>query len=100
MIGFAGAAFHTSIFRPARRMLIMAFSPQIRANFALIDAVNDNQTIYRHLGETLRAIGPSDHFANQMVIDDPRAVAESLMRIIDAERRPPPVRYRLPSLVA
>jgi hypothetical protein len=100
IIGFAGAAFHTSIFRPARRMLIMAFSHHIRANFALIDAVNNNQTTYRHLGDTLRAIGPSEQFAYRVAIDDPGAVAESLMRIIDAERQPPPVRYRLPSLVA
>ena len=100
VIGFAGSAFHTSIFRPARRMLIIDFTRHIRANFALIDAVNDNHTDYRHLGETLRAIGPSETFVNQMVIDDPRAVAESLLRIIDVERRPAPVRYRLPSLVA
>ena len=100
ILGFAGAAFHTSIFRPARRMLIINFSHHVRANFALIDTVNDNQTRYRHLGDGLRAIGASDRFHNQLVIDDPRAVAESLMRVIDAERRPAPVRYRLPSLVA
>jgi capsular polysaccharide biosynthesis protein len=98
VLGFAGSAFHTSIFRPERRLLVMDYSRHIRANFALIDAVNGNHTTYRHLGAGLQRVESDGRFVNRMQLAAPRLVAEELLRFIDADRPPAPARRRVPSL--
>jgi hypothetical protein len=99
VLGFASSAFHTSIFRPGRRMLVMDYGRHIRANFALMDAVNGNQTLYRHLGDGLQRIGSDGAFVNRMQLMTPQLVAEELLRIIDADRPAAPERRRIPYLV-
>jgi hypothetical protein len=99
VLGFAGSAFHTSIFRPERRLLVMDYSRHIRANFALIDAVNGNHAVYRYLGAGLERVEPNAAFVNRMRLSAPQRVAEELLRIIDADRPAPPERRRTPSLV-
>jgi capsular polysaccharide biosynthesis protein len=86
VMGFAGSAFHTSVFRPGRRLLIMDYARHMRANFALIDAVNDNRTIYRHLGTGLERIESNSAFVNRVQLAAPQRVAEELLRVIDTDR--------------
>jgi FkbM family methyltransferase len=87
--GLIGSAFHTALFAPGRKSLILNYEPVVWSNQILIDNANrGHSTFVCEAGGSPNA-GPNAHFGNNFTMTDPIRLAEDFLRRIDQFDRPP-----------
>ena len=80
-LGFAGSAFHTSVFCPQRRLIVMAHGPDMWVNQVLLDQANGNQARYMFDDDGLEPIGAGNGFHMIFRIRRPEMLADELLRV-------------------
>lgn len=83
VLGVLGSAFHLSVFGNSLRMIGLSQRASITSNQVLIDRLCGNKSLYVH-SDRIHHIGHSDRFENAYRIDDPEAVANDMLRLVDA----------------
>ncbi len=81
--GLIGSAFHTSIFVPARKMLVLNYEDTVWSNQLLMDRANGNDVTYVYEGRNSENLGNDGKFLNNFVMADPKHLAERFLREID-----------------
>ncbi len=80
--GLIGSAFHTSLFTPACRMLVLNYERTVWSNQLLIDRANGNEAVFVYDPETKPAHG-GQGFLNNFEMVDPVRLAEDFLRRLE-----------------
>ncbi len=79
--GLIGSAFHTTLFTPQSRMLVLNYEPMVWSNQILIDRANGNDAVYMYGDDTRRVSGSG--FLNHFEMADPARLAEAFLRRLE-----------------
>ncbi len=86
MTGLIGSAFHTSIFVPSRKLLILNYRQVLWTNQILFDKANQNSSVFVYDSGTVINEGKTGSFGNNYRMQDPVQLAEDFLREIEAFR--------------
>ncbi len=86
--GLIGSAFHTSIFLPQRKMLVLNYEGTVWSNQVLMDRANGNDVTYVYEGTDSQNLGNDSKFMNNFVMADPVALAGKFLREIERFSEP------------
>lgn len=81
--GLIGSAFHTSLFTPRCRMLVLNYERTVWSNQLLVDRANGNEARYVCEAAGSRALGGDGRFMNRFEMHDPVRLAEDFLRAMD-----------------
>lgn len=90
VVSFSGSALHTSVFSPSSTLVSIGYDPSLNSSFPLCDWANGSRAAYFHVdASALENLGPQDLSKGEgahcaMRARDPGAVADAVMRAIDA----------------
>ena len=81
--GSFGSVFHTSIFVPRRRMMMLNWANAMFRNFTLVDAINGNDTQYVYPFEAIEFCGHIGEFGSNWRLLEPAATAQQFLTAMD-----------------
>ena len=84
LTGSFGSVFHTSIFVPSRRMLMLNWGDTVYRNFSLIDEINGNNTHYMFPNHEIEVCGTLGGFGANWRLLDPAGAARQFLFAIEA----------------
>ena len=82
IVGTVGSAFHTTLFcgRP-KRIIGLAYDKAINSNYALIDKLAGNQSLYVH-APTAMSPAPTESITFGHSVENPTALADALLGLL------------------
>jgi glycosyltransferase involved in cell wall biosynthesis len=95
--GVIGSAFHTTLFTPGCRMMVLNYGPTLWSNQLLIDKANGNTALYLHDEGGRRALPGGGGFGNNFEMADPARLAEAFLRRLEGFARQPGARQGKPA---
>jgi hypothetical protein len=96
--GLIGSAFHTSLFTPSCRLLLLNYERTVWSNQILIDRANGNQTEFVYDPATGPSLGAQGGFMNNFEMADPVRLAGDFLRRLDGSAKSP--RQAVPAMQA
>lgn len=81
LLGVIGSAFHTGIFVPRPRCIIVNHGPEIWSNQIILDRINRSKVDYYYPQGDFRNEGPNGSFGNNFVAADPVRIARELSNL-------------------
>jgi len=81
--GLLGSAFHTSMFIPYRKFLVLNYEQLLWTNQILIDKANRNRSIFVYDLSGSVNEGRTPSFGNNFRMENPKRLAEDFLRRID-----------------
>lgn len=94
IVSFSSSGLHTSVFSRHSRIICLSHDPYINSSFYLIDWASGSDAAYFHFEPgAFESLGPSADFivglhgmSDELRADDPRGVADAILRAIDQGR--------------
>ena len=85
--GLIGSSFHTSIFAPPGRLMMLNYNHVVWSNQLLLDGCNGNVSDFLHVGPDMAPDGNGGTFLNHFRLLEPRRSAERLLHAMNRVRR-------------
>ncbi len=83
IVGTMSSSLHTSIFSDKKPTIIgLNYSQMARTNYTMVDSINGTSSNFYFPRDAVTDIGPSDVFTVQYRLNDPKAVAAAIVRLI------------------